>query len=323
MNQKEYGLGRLHIKEAGVYVELNSFVVLFFSGLDQHAGTSHYAPHSIELVESAYRLNIILYPASMVARNDGALSSPGERDQELIHPDRQIQIDVNKFLESFSIKSGPEERYIAEPWSLAPGQYAPPIQGCSPIALTVYHPPGQPLDNQPILEADPRDEILRIHKRRLQHCFDHLTQLKEMPSMIVDPDAMPPVQGPGRRSTAKNLNSYKKNQLLAVESVGSRSQTAKAAQRSTLQTIKGSDRKGKRKADAEVPAHRTRPRTGSETDRTFEDEDADVEIGDEERQKDFHEYDEPDSEEEDAAEDEAEPRWTRLQVGSGPTSGRF
>ncbi|KAA1470366.1 hypothetical protein DENSPDRAFT_685237 [Dentipellis sp. KUC8613] len=412
---EKYGSGRLHIKEAGVYVELTSFVVLFFSGLDQHAGTSHYAPHGVELVESAYRLNIILYPASMVARNDGVaplaafplptsensaarpylplgrevrnypedrssrsppnhctqsnfatdghlLMTPrGQLDYiarsllqlsilvaSQIHSDRQVQIDVNKFLESFSIKSGPEERYTAEPWSLAPGQYAPPMEGGSPIPLAVYHPPGQPVEIQPVLEADPREEILRIHKRRLQRSFDHLTQLKEMPSMIVDPDSPLLAQGPGGRIAAKknpppkpkastsekvlptDLNSYKKSQLLAVESVGSRSQTAKAAQRSALQAIKETDRKGKRKADADVdvPARRTRRRTRPEVDdnrdliddedhpqdEVFQDDDDDddVEMAHQDRHQDFDGYDEPGSEEEVQVQGDAQPRWTKL-----------
>src|SRR5882724_2660414 len=66
-----YEPGHFHILELGVYIILDSFVSVYFSGLRVHGGTSPIGPKDSPPVPWAYRLNIILYPSDVFVQNTG------------------------------------------------------------------------------------------------------------------------------------------------------------------------------------------------------------------------------------------------------------
>jgi len=66
-----YEPGCFHILELGVYIILDSFVSVYFSGLGVHGSTSPIGPKDSPPVSWAYRLNVILYPSDVFVQNTG------------------------------------------------------------------------------------------------------------------------------------------------------------------------------------------------------------------------------------------------------------
>jgi hypothetical protein len=66
-----YEPGCFHIIELGMYIVLDSFVTILFSGLRRHGGTSPIGPRNFPPVPWAYRINVILYPSNVFVENAG------------------------------------------------------------------------------------------------------------------------------------------------------------------------------------------------------------------------------------------------------------
>ncbi|KAL0577859.1 hypothetical protein V5O48_004131 [Marasmius crinis-equi] len=79
---RDYEAGRFHLLEDGIYIELDDFQVMCFSGLQYHGGTPPRAPKGEAPVHSAVRLNVILYPPKQILNGDSRLNiapAPGPK----------------------------------------------------------------------------------------------------------------------------------------------------------------------------------------------------------------------------------------------------
>lgn len=93
-----YEAGRFHLLSLGVYVDLGSIHVVYFSGRLRHSGTPPLAPPGTEeIAHWAYRFVLILYPASrlMLGTTKTVLAAQTSGDKtdkpltvppELFHP---------------------------------------------------------------------------------------------------------------------------------------------------------------------------------------------------------------------------------------------
>ncbi|KAJ8072980.1 hypothetical protein PM082_019843 [Marasmius tenuissimus] len=69
-----YEAGRFHLLEDGVYIELDDFQVMCFSGLQYHGGTPPRAPPGELPVSWGVCLNVILYPPKQILNGDTRLN---------------------------------------------------------------------------------------------------------------------------------------------------------------------------------------------------------------------------------------------------------
>ncbi|KAL0577345.1 hypothetical protein V5O48_004644 [Marasmius crinis-equi] len=71
---KNYEAGRFHLLKDGMYIELDNFQVMCFSGLQWHGGTPPRAPEGETPHPSGVRLNVILYPPKMILNGQSRLN---------------------------------------------------------------------------------------------------------------------------------------------------------------------------------------------------------------------------------------------------------
>jgi hypothetical protein len=65
-----YEPGRFHLLSMGLYIKLDPFKLMGFSGLRKHGGTPPLSPPGKPPADSAYRIMVVMYPpASMLSQS--------------------------------------------------------------------------------------------------------------------------------------------------------------------------------------------------------------------------------------------------------------
>ena len=65
-----YEPGRFHLLSMGLYIKLDLFKLMGFSGLRKHGGTPPLSPPGKPPADSAYRIMVVMYPpASMLSQS--------------------------------------------------------------------------------------------------------------------------------------------------------------------------------------------------------------------------------------------------------------